>query len=243
MSQILTRPSLHIGNAMQQFLDAKEVEGIAQIITNVIDECKLKITAVARQGRKDIQKREDFSGEDDRGMRQGAWYVFCRKAWGGIHNHMAEHIQVLGSNVHQDVLAKLNLGFELFRNELGAQLNWLAGIHGQLAYGVNHLANAVDSKLLESSERSDREERVISELYTAMRKVMVELENNKVYNIQTKGHFASVSQKLEGAHQKIEGEVQRSIGSVLHRYNESMKKEETKGDAKLLSKPCLVILS
>ena len=84
---------------------------------------------------------------------------------------------------------------------------------------------------------------MISELYTAMRKVMVELENNKVYNIQTKGHFASVSQKLEGAHQKIEGEVQRSIGSVLHRYNESMKKEETKGDAKLLSKPCLVILS
>ena len=161
----------------------------------------------------------------------------CGGGW-GVHNHMAEQIQVPWPNVHQEVLAKLNMGCELFRNELGSQLNWLRDMQGQLADGVNHLANALGSKLVESSERRDRKEHVISVLYTSMRKGMVELEINKVYNIQTKGQFASAKQKLEGVNRKIEG-VRRSTGSFLHRYNESMKKEATNVEAKLLSKPRL----
>ena len=151
---------------------------------------------------------------------------------------MAEQIQDIGQNVHLDVLAKLNLSCELFRNELGAQLNWLRDIHWQLADGVNRLENAVGSEIVESSERSDRRERVISELYAAMQKVMVELENRKVYIAQTKEQFASFGQKLEGGSKDRRG-VWRIIGSVFHMYNESMKQGEIKGDAKLLSKPCL----
>ena len=47
------------------------------------------------------------------------------------------------------------------------------------------------------------------------------------------------TEKLEGVNENIKGEVQRSIGSVLHRYAGSMKKEGAKEEAKLLSKPYL----
>ena len=73
----------------------------------------------------------------------------------------------------------------------------------------------MDSKLVQRSERSDREAKVIGELYTAIRKWMVELESNRGRNIQTQEQFGSAHQKLEGANNKIEGEVRRPIGSVL----------------------------
>ena len=89
-----------------------------------------------------------------------------------------------------------------------------------------------------SSEKSDRREKVISGLYTATQKSMAELESNSERNIQTQEQFAPVHQKLEGANNKIEGEVRRSIGSVLQRC-EAMVREDTNVVAKLLNKTCV----
>ena len=72
------------------------------------------------------------------------------------------------------------------------------GIQGQLAEGVHHLANDVDRKIVKSAERSDRQERVIDELYEAMQILMVELESNREHNIQTQEQFAPAHRKLEG---------------------------------------------
>ena len=69
---------------------AGEVEESVQILLNVLDECKLKISTVAHQGREDVQKCEDFAEEDDRGAREKQRYEFCRKVcvcvcvWGGF---------------------------------------------------------------------------------------------------------------------------------------------------------------
>ena len=82
-----------------------------------------------------MRKCEDFADEDDRGARQKQRYEFCRKVRGGIHNRMAEQIQVPGPSVHQDVVSRLNASCELCRDELGAHLNWLRGIQGQLDEG------------------------------------------------------------------------------------------------------------
>ena len=155
---------------------------------------------------------------------------------------MAERIQVIGPSVHQVVVARLNSSCDLFRDELGAQLNRLRGIQGQLVEGFDHLANDVDSILVKSPERCDRRENVISELYAEMGKLMAELGYNSETNIQTNEQCASIHQKLEGANNKIEGEVHRSIGSVLQRYNESPKKEETKVEARILNKPFVGVL-
>ena len=58
--------NLQIGNAIQQLLGVKKIAGSVQILTNAIDEYKLKITTVSRRGSGGIQKCEDFAGEDDR---------------------------------------------------------------------------------------------------------------------------------------------------------------------------------
>ena len=90
---------------------------------------------------------------------------------------------------------------------------------------------SADSKLIESSERSDRRENVIIELFAVMRKVMAELGRNKVYALQAKTEIAWFNQKLSVVNEEIKEEVRRSTGSVLHEYTGSMKQEETKGDA------------
>ena len=56
------------------------------------------------------------------------------------------------------------------------------------------MAKTVDSKLAESSERSDMRENGISELYTVMRKVMAELGENKETSIQPTTEIAAFNQ-------------------------------------------------
>ena len=48
---------------------------------------------------------------------------------------MAEQIQFIGPSVHQDVVARLNSGCELFRVEFGTQLSRLKDVPGKLADG------------------------------------------------------------------------------------------------------------
>ena len=66
---------------------------------------------------------------------------------GGIHNQVAEQIQVLGPIVHKDVSDMVNIGCGRFRG-LETQLCCVRDIQGQLVHGVNQLANAVDRKLI-----------------------------------------------------------------------------------------------
>ena len=113
------------------------------------------------------------------------------------------------------------------------------GAQGRLSGGVNYLAKASDSELVESSEGSDRRENELREPVAVMQKVAVELENNKETAIQTKNEIESTGQTLDGVNGDIKGEAQRSIGSVLRKNTGSTKQEETEEEAKLLSKPYL----
>ena len=67
------------------------------------------------------------------------------------------------------------------------------------------MAKAADSKLTESSERRDRTENVIIELFALMEKVMVDLEQNRVTSLQTRYEIAPSIQKLEGVDDNIKG--------------------------------------
>ena len=68
---------------------------------------------------------------------------------------------------------------------------------------------------------------------------MGDIEGGNVTTLQAKNEIAPPDQKLEWGNGNIKGEVRRSIGSVLRKYPGSMRKDETKGDAKFLSKPYL----
>ena len=57
---------------------------------------------------------------------------------------------------------------------------------------------SADSKLIESSERSDSQGNVIGDLFTVMQKVMEGVEKNTVNNPQEKNEIEFPNQKLEG---------------------------------------------
>ena len=50
---------------------------------------------------------------------------FLQTSVGGLHAYMDEQIQFLWSRVRRDVLARLDLSCELFRDEVGTKLNRL----------------------------------------------------------------------------------------------------------------------
>ena len=113
-------------------------------------------------------------------------------------NQMDVQIQVLWSYVHQHVLTRLNISGESSRGELGAQLNWVSNIQGELVQGVHQLANAVDRKLIQNDQRSATQEGMIKELYTAMQELMGPIGKNRKENIQIHQKSTSVEQKPEG---------------------------------------------
>ena len=106
-----------------------------QILLNVLDGCKLKLTTVARQGEVKMQLFADV-GDRERWVTQ--WYYFVRKR-GGIYYQVDEQIRVLGSYVHQDIAAKLNNGCGLIREELGVQLCWIKDVQRDISQGCKIL--------------------------------------------------------------------------------------------------------
>ena len=72
-----------IRNATQQLQNVKEAESSVQIINDLLEECKLKITTSANQGDAEIRRCGDFFGEYDRGLKQSRRYEFCKHAWEG----------------------------------------------------------------------------------------------------------------------------------------------------------------
>ena len=73
------------------------------------------MATVARLGNGELQRCGDVTDEDDRWRMQRQWYNFSNQTWEGIHNQMADQIQVTGPFVRQDVLTMLDIGCESFR--------------------------------------------------------------------------------------------------------------------------------
>ena len=92
------------------------------------------------------------------------------QAWEGVHSDIDAQIQFIGERAHRDVLAKLRLSFELFRDEVGTHLNCLMDVKEQLDGGVNYMPKASDCKLIASTERSDMIDNVISEIFAVTQK-------------------------------------------------------------------------
>ena len=63
----------------------------------------------------------------------------------------------------------------------------------------------MDSELIRSSERRDKKDKIIGELYAAIQKLTSELGSTRERNMQIPGKFASVHQKLEGTKDRIGG--------------------------------------
>ena len=66
LTDILTRPNIHIDYSIQHSLEAKAAENNVQIHTNAMGGCKLKIATLPHHGGEDMQRREVFGREYDR---------------------------------------------------------------------------------------------------------------------------------------------------------------------------------
>ena len=114
----------------------------------------------------------------------------------------------------------MNFRFELPREEVGTRLNYIKDAPWKLGAGVDYSAKAVDSKPTERSERSNRAENEICDLFAVMKNVAAGLEKNKANALQSRNGIASLDQKLEGVNGNIRG-VSKSVGSVSQKYTES----------------------
>ena len=85
---------------------------------------------------------------------------------------MDEEIQIVWPIVHNDVLSRLDTDFESFRGELETQLSLVRDIQGGIVHGPIRLASAVDRKLTQNSQRSEKQGEMINGLYTAMRELI-----------------------------------------------------------------------
>ena len=70
-------------------------------------------------------------GEYGRGERKPNG-IISEDKW-GIHAYMDGGIQFAGTRAHRDVLDRLNLSCELFRDNVGTQLNRVWDVRGKLA--------------------------------------------------------------------------------------------------------------
>ena len=103
---------------------------------------------------------------------------FLQSSAAGVYFQVDEQIQVLGPHVHQDILAKLNIGCELFGEELGAQVNWIKDAQCEILQGAHQLANDVDTRLIRNDQRNAAKEGATYGLFTTMRNLAEEMEKN-----------------------------------------------------------------
>ena len=68
----------------------------------------------------------------------------------------------------------------MFREELGAQLDWIKGVQGNALQRMRNLANAVDTRLIQNDQRNDTQEGVTDGLYASLRNLTVEMEKTPI---------------------------------------------------------------
>ena len=165
MGKIQIWPNQSIVGAIQQLGDAWRVDGNVQILLNALDGRNRRLTALARQRNGEMHR---FGDANDRGRWQKQRYEFCKKVWEWSRNQMDAQIQLLGPNVHQDVLIWMNNGRGSFRGELETQLRRVRNVQGRLFQGAQQFSHAVDNKLVQNDQRNDTQGGTIKELFTEM---------------------------------------------------------------------------
>ena len=79
-----------------------------------------------------------------------------------------EEIQSLGPYVRQDVVDRLNSSCEISREELGCQLNWIKDVRGNMIQGVQNLAHAVDTRLIQNDQRGQKQVGITGDFFVAL---------------------------------------------------------------------------
>ena len=149
---------------------------------------------------------------------------------------MAEKIQVLGPNVHQDVLIRLNGGCESSRCELETQLCGMGDLHGQLARCMQQFTLSVDTKLAQNDPRNDTQDGTIKGLCAEMQNLGVPIGKNHRENALMYQKVTKVERQMECIGYVIEGEVSQSFGADVQIVDVKMR-EGTKADATLSREP------
>ena len=73
-------------------------------------------------------------------------------------------------------MGKLNRSCEVFREELGVQIDWIKGVRGNMSQGLRNLANTVDTRLIQNDQRNETQEGATEGLFAALRNLTVKIE-------------------------------------------------------------------
>ena len=145
-----------IANVIQQLKEASHAkENIVdnvQILLEVIDECKLILTTVAKEGEGNLRLRQD---ELERERWRKKRYDFCKQTWQVVHCEIADRKQELWPYIHHDVEAQLGNRCEMFRTDFGDQLGRLKDVQQQMAQCMDNIVSVVDTRLLQNDRRNN----------------------------------------------------------------------------------------
>ena len=95
---------------------------------------------------------------------------------GGIYYKITEGIQDSGSYIRHDVEAKLGNSCGMFRADFGNQLGQLKDVHQQMVHGMDNLAIAVDTRLVQNDKRSNLQEVSFGELCATLTSLIAKLD-------------------------------------------------------------------
>ena len=91
--------------------------------------------------------------------------------------------------------------------------------------------------LTENAEGDERQGEVLDDLYKTTQQVMAELGQNREATLLTQRALVLLNRKQQVANGDMKGAVQRNMDKIVQKYTEVEKKEDTRADAHLRTKP------
>ena len=107
----------------------------------------------------------------------------------------------------------------MFPGELETQLGGMRDVQGQLAQGMQQLANAVDTKLVQNDQRNNNQEGMIRDMCTALRNLGVQIGRNHQENLVMYQNVTKVEQQMECIGNAIKGEVRKVLAHLSKTSN------------------------
>ena len=119
-------------------------------------------------------------------------------ALGAIRCRITERMHELSDYIDHDVEPKLGVTCGIFRVDVGNQFARLNERHQNLEQGVENVANAVDSRLVENNHRNNAQERTLGKITTTLLGLIAKMEQNIKDTRQTHENNTKMEKRMGG---------------------------------------------
>ena len=114
---------------MPQLGDARVADSVAQILNSALEQCRVKIPTESGQVEIEIRNHCDYPDESGRGGSRIGGLIPALK-YGGIHDFTGEEIRITGATATPEILERLRISAEQYRNAVNEDMVNLMGFPG-----------------------------------------------------------------------------------------------------------------